>query len=505
MRVASTENGARKTRAVRHRQGSVTDGEGAAPDPPFPPAESDSLMEQAAQRFEQLFQGLPVSCFCYDAEGRIMEWNRGSEALFGRPAASAFLAPVWEVVGRPEDAEISRAIIRSVISGAAYEGIEWEQPKPGGGPPRHLLCNAFPMRDRAGAITGGVTVCVDISERARAEQALWENEERWQLALRGNNDGIWDWNARDGQLFVSARCRQIFGAEAAEACPPTGAGGATGGEDLPDGREPAGFQRAWFGRIHGEDRQGAWEAFEAHLEGRAAFYNSEHRLCLPDGSCRWVLDRGQALWDRGGTLVRVAGSVTDVTERRRAEEMVRDHAVVLEFQKQALEEANRRLEALATEDGLTGLKNHRAFQERLAMEAERARRYGLPLSVVLLDVDRFKLYNDAYGHPAGDAVLRTVAACLQASIREADQAARYGGEEFALILPHTQAADALVVAARCRKAIEAAAWPARPVTASLGVAALSPSCPDPAALIAAADKALYRSKHEGRNRVTVAE
>ena len=506
MRTASTENGTRKTRTVRHRQVAAEermDGN-AAPDSSHPLSDAEAVLVQASQRFEQLFQGLPISCFCYDAEGRIMEWNRGSEALFGRPAASAFLMPVWEVVGRPQDAEILRAIIRSVIAGAAYEGFEWEQPTPGGGPPRHLLCNAFPMRDRAGGITGGVTVSVDISERARAEQALWESEERWQLALRGNNDGIWDWNARGGLLFVSARCRQIFGEEVPDVCPRSGARHSTGGEDLANGREAAGFQEAWFGRIQGEDRQGAWEAFEAHLDGRAAFYNSEHRVRRPDGSTRWVLDRGQALWDRGGALVRVAGSVTDITERRRAEETVRDHAVMLEFQKQALEEANRRLEALATEDGLTGLKNHRAFQERLAMEVERARRYGIPLSIVMLDVDQFKLYNDSYGHPAGDAVLRAVAACLRASTREADQAARYGGEEFTLILPHTQAADALVVATRCRKAIESAAWPARPVTASFGVATFSPALTDPAALITAADKALYRSKHEGRNRVSAA-
>ena len=304
---------------------------------------------------------------------------------------------------------------------------------------------------------------------------------------------------------MSARCRQIFGEEVPDACHLPGARHSTGGEDLANGREAAGFRAAWFGRIHGADRLEAWEAFGAHLDGRAAFYSSEHRVSRPDGSDRWVLDRGQALWDRGGALVRVAGSVTDITERKRAEETVRDHAVVLEFQKRALEEANRRLEALATEDGLTGLKNHRAFQERLAMEAERARRYGLPLSVVLLDVDQFKLYNDAYGHPAGDAILRTVAACLCASVREADQVARYGGEEFALILPHTHAPEAHLVASRCRKAIESAAWPARPVTASFGVATLSPSSPDPAGLVAAADKALYCSKHAGRNRVTAAE
>lgn len=496
-----------RTTRLRRSRGSHGPAKSVVPDPPLP-LSFDTLLEQASQRFEQLFQGLPISCFCYDADGRIMEWNRGSEALFECPAAQAFLQPAWNVVGRPEDAEILRAILRSVLAGEAYEGFEWEQPAQGGGPPRHLLCNAFPLRDHEGAIYGGVAVSADITERARAEQALRESEERWQLALRGNHDGIWDWDARGGRLFVSARCRQIFGEEITDTGHRQGARGMTAGpvgEALANGTDPSGFQAAWFGRVHAEDRQDAWEALGAHLDGRAAFYSSEHRVERPDGSYRWVLDRGQALWDRGGALVRVAGSVTDITERKRAEETIRDHAVVLEFQKQALEKANAKLEALATTDGLTGLKNHRAFQERLVMEMERARRYGFPLSVVLLDVDHFKGYNDSYGHPAGDAVLRTVAACLQASIREADQVARYGGEEFALILPHTQADAAFLVAERCRRAIETAAWPTRSVTASSGVATLAPALTGPADLIVAADQALYRSKREGRNRVTAAE
>lgn len=453
----------------------------------------ETLQEQAAQRFEQLFQGLPLSCYCYDTDGRIMEWNRISETLLRRPAAQALFLPVWEVVGRHQDAEILRAFVRSVIAGEAYEGVEWEDTAPDG-TPRYLLCNAFPMRDRTGAITGGITVSVDITERAQSEQALWENEERWQLALRGNHDGIWDWNARAGRLFLSARGRQIFGEEESENV--LRSGGCIG-KEIHNGKEPAGFCDAWFQRVHPDDRESAVRAFEAHLSREKAFYGSEHRVRCQDDAYRWVLDRGQALWDRSGLLVRMAGSVTDITERKRWEQNVQEANA-------KLEEANRKLEALATQDGLTELKNHRAFQERLMMEMERARRYGFPLSLALLDVDHFKQYNDTFGHPAGDLVLRTVAERLTVSVREADLVARYGGEEFVLILPHAQAAEALVVAERCRRAIETADWPARPVTASVGVATLIPAITTQAELIVAADQALYAAKRSGRNRVIVA-
>jgi diguanylate cyclase (GGDEF)-like protein len=191
----------------------------------------------------------------------------------------------------------------------------------------------------------------------------------------------------------------------------------------------------------------------------------------------------------------------DLTERKRAEEQIRDHAVVLEFQKRELERANAELASLAITDGLTGLKNHRACQERLAEEVGRAARNGTPLSLVLLDVDHFKQLNDTHGHPEGDAVLKAVARILQGCTRDTDIVARYGGEEFVLILPQTDRAAA-AAAERTRSAVEDHPWPVRPVTASFGVAVLRLRAESGTDLIARADAAMYQSKREGRNRVT---
>jgi diguanylate cyclase (GGDEF)-like protein len=164
-------------------------------------------------------------------------------------------------------------------------------------------------------------------------------------------------------------------------------------------------------------------------------------------------------------------------------------------------------ERLATTDGLTGLLNRRTFNAQLQGRLREAQRYNRPLSLLLLDVDHFKRVNDTFGHPAGDAVLKGIAAVAQKQARETDIVARYGGEEMALILPETDAAGAHAIAERIRKAVGATSHPteqgAIQVTVSIGLAT-SPCPGDAEAVLEAADKALYRAKQGGRNRVVAA-
>jgi diguanylate cyclase (GGDEF)-like protein len=174
-----------------------------------------------------------------------------------------------------------------------------------------------------------------------------------------------------------------------------------------------------------------------------------------------------------------------------------------------LDAANRRLEALSMTDALTGVANRRSFDAALAAEWDRAFRSGAPLSLILVDVDHFKAYNDTYGHQGGDDCLRDVAAAMQQVMtRATDLIARYGGEEFAVLLPGSTAAEANVNAERLRRAVEAAALPHRSssaadiVTISVGAATVTPAAGSAQPnLIRAADEALYRAKREGRNRV----
>ena len=178
-------------------------------------------------------------------------------------------------------------------------------------------------------------------------------------------------------------------------------------------------------------------------------------------------------------------------------------AALTERQRELLA-AHGKLESLAMHDGLTEAKNRRAFNEKLAEEWSRAQRYGTPLSLVMFDVDKFKTYNDSFGHQAGDEVLKTLARTVMALVRTTDFFARYGGEEFALILPNTDADGAYILAERLRERVEKAKWKERPVTASFGVSTIEIGMTNGESLIEAADKALYLSKERGRNRVTQA-
>jgi len=166
-----------------------------------------------------------------------------------------------------------------------------------------------------------------------------------------------------------------------------------------------------------------------------------------------------------------------------------------------LREGREELERLSVTDGLTGLTNHRALMQRLQEEAMRSVRSKRPFCVIMTDVDHFKSYNDTFGHPAGDEVLRRVAALLKESTRTVDCVARYGGEEFALLLPETEIGGAMEVAERIRTRIESENFPDRAVTVSLGVASFPTHADRPEKIIAVADAALYRAKHAGRNRV----
>nr|MDQ2687218.1 sensor domain-containing diguanylate cyclase [Armatimonadota bacterium] len=245
---------------------------------------------------------------------------------------------------------------------------------------------------------------------------------------------------------------------------------------------------------------------ELHRTGVAS--PREVEFVRKDGSRVPILG-GAAQLDAGDGNIGI-GFLLDLSAQKAAQQQIGEQRDAIQRYSQELERANAQLEMLAAQDSLTGLNNLRALTEWLDDAWAYAVRYQSPLSLLMADVDWFKSYNDAFGHPAGDVVLRRVAGIVAHHARRTDFVARYGGEEFIVVLPHTDSDGALVIAERIRVAIAEFEWDRRPVTLSVGVAALMPDAigvgrlTDSADLIARADQALYRSKAAGRNQVTVA-
>ncbi len=242
-------------------------------------------------------------------------------------------------------------------------------------------------------------------------------------------------------------------------------------------------------------------SYNAHMDAVSAVYQSEAaaHAALPKelsaGLCLLTLLTLGALGLRA-SRPEAAAALVEMEEKKKEQD-----AALGEADRQ-IAEMRRTLENLSTIDALTGLQNHRAFQERLDREMGRALRHGQPLSLLLLDVDKFKSYNDSFGHTGGDQALKLIAEILKETARTSDIPARYGGKEFALILTETDMMGAVVLGERLRQAVASADGLQRPLTASIGLATLNGNIFSAPALISQADRALCHAKGDGRNRVS---
>jgi diguanylate cyclase (GGDEF)-like protein/PAS domain S-box-containing protein len=301
----------------------------------------------------------------------------------------------------------------------------------------------------------------------RHHQAMLElrrSEERYAVAVRATNDGIWDWDLRGETIHFSDRWKALLGYEPDELA-----------SDRPD---------AWFDLVHPDDRHQLERDIERHLAGGDSHFENEHRIRHADGGWRWALTRGLTIRDGAGRPVRVAGSLSDITERRRAQDqLVHD----------------------ALHDGLTGLPNRTLFMDRLVLclsHLQRDPSHGC--AVLYIDIDRFKLVNDSLSHAAGDRLLVELARRVEPVLRAGDTLARRGGDEFTVLLDGLDAPqEAADIAARVADAI------ARPIAsesrrlsmaASIGIAHSFDGVTDPEATVRNADIAMYEAKAHGGGR-----
>ncbi len=307
---------------------------------------------------------------------------------------------------------------------------------------------------------------------AAMQREIATSEGHHRLLAENANDMIIRFSPEFRRLYVSPACRDLLGYEPEELV----------------GGHPGSL-------VHPADRDAMDEVLDRRLPAGDTTARASFRLMRKDGRYVWLETSIRRL-ENGSGFVAVT---RDVSERKALEAK--------------LEEANRQLRVLAREDALTCLANRRRFDEALGEEYRRAMRVGSPLAIVMLDVDRFKSFNDTYGHPGGDACLQALAGVInRLSRRPADLPARYGGEEFVVLLPNTDADGALALAECIRSAMRDLAIPHAGsdfgfATVSVGVAVMTPfvSLQGPAALVEAADAALYEAKRAGRNTVRLAD
>ncbi|MBP2229244.1 diguanylate cyclase (GGDEF)-like protein/PAS domain S-box-containing protein [Azospirillum agricola] len=366
------------------------------------------------------------------------------------PADRSVMLDALEALGRPGDAAFQVEYRMRTADGAT----------------RWMACRGIAVLDPAGTPIRLVGSQADVTDRKTAEQRLRQSEERYALAAAGAADGLWDWQVDSGEIYYSPRWKAMLGYGEAEI---------------------SGTIAEWFDRVTPSDLDGLRSAINLHLTGERNHLQHEFRIRRADGDEAWMLVRGLAVRNEQGSAVRIAGSMTDITARKKAEQQLLFDAF---------------------HDPMTGLPNRTLMLDRIGQALDRNKRTGArQFATILIDLDRFKSINDALGTTTGDRLLRIIAKRLDNSRRIGDTLARLSADEFAILLDDIDdAGDALGAAERMAQAIS------RPVnldghdivlTASIGIALSATGYEKPEDMLRDASLAMYRAKSGGRARIDV--
>lgn len=461
--------------------------------------QAEEAIRNSEQKLKTILEGSPIPTFIIGKDHRVIYWNKALEELSGVKAEEAIGAKQpWKAFYERERPCMADLIADERLDEIPtwYEGIYRQSDLideafeatnffPAlGDEGKWLRFTAAALRDSKGNLIGVVETLEDITDRTRAEEALIESERRLKSVIEGSpiptfvidrDHNVLYWNKAleemseikaDDMIGTNEHWRAFYDKKR-----PCMADLLVDGffEEIP---------RWYVGKYH--KLKLIEEAYDA----------TDFFPALGSGG-KWLRFTAAALRDSKGTLFGAIETLEDITARKLAEE--------------ALKESEMRYMELSITDGLTKLFNSRHFYAQLKAEIERAERYNHPLSILMLDIDDFKHFNDTYGHLEGDRVLIGLGQVIRRCLRKTDSGYRYGGEEFSLILPETKGQAAIALAERIRREFEEEVFVPRPdakinKTVSIGVTEYD-SGEQLSILLKRVDEGLYTAKRHGKNRV----
>ncbi|MFI3190126.1 MAG: diguanylate cyclase, partial [Methylococcales bacterium] len=421
----------------------------------------EQRLRDSENSFRNLFENAPLPYQSLDIEGNLLYVNQAWLDMVG--------CQLKDVVGRffgDFMIESSKLLVTQTFSQFKKEGYV-------SSPIFELVCrdtreerlvtvNGRISRDAQGLFQHTHCILIDVTEQYRLEVELKESEFRWKFAIEGAGDGVWDWNIETDEATYSKRWKEMLGYDETDILP---------------------LNDEWAMRIYPDDQSYVAKNMQDYLQGKTEIYVVEYRLKCKDDSYKWILGRGMVV-SRGkdGQPLRMIGTHTDITERKAAEEEIKQ---------------------LAFFDPLTGLPNRRKLSDRLHYSIAINRRNHSQFAVFMMDLDKFKAVNDSLGHAAGDELLKQVAARIINCLRESDMVARLGGDEFVLVLenlkiPKAAEKIALKVIADLTLPFQLSNNHTVQIGASIGISIYPQDGNTSEKLMDHADTALYQAKDNGR-------
>jgi len=429
---------------------------------------ASEALERSERRYRELYDNLRDGFAVVNLKGRITEWNKAFQEMLGY-SEKEFRKLSYGDITPERWHDLEAKIVEKQVVARGYSDLYEKEYIRKDGSVFPVTLRTYLIRNEQGKPTGMWAFVRDISDRKKALEALRQSEEKYRTLFEDSRDAI-AITARDGTFQdVNKAMLDLFGYRKEQ------------------------IMRMKFQDLYEDPADVA--KFQHEIERKGSLRDHEAKLLKKGGKvmhCLFIVTQKRS---EDGTIAGYQGIVRDITAHKAMEE--------------ALRENEKRYKELSITDDLTGLFNQRHFYNQLRAEIDRIQRYKHPLALLLLDVDNFKIYNDTYGHLAGDKVLAKLGEVIRNSIRKTDSGYRYGGEEFTVILTETRGQDAVVAAERLRKRFADEIFfpvPLEPVrvTVSVGIANYRDG-EEIASFVKRADQNMYEAKSKGKNCVYFAD